>query len=96
MATRQEMLKQIKLLLGSEMTEVELDPEHLNLSIDLAIERYRQRSEHSMEESFVFITLERGVQDYTLPQEVQEVRKLYRRGVGGNSGISSNYDPFEL
>ena len=32
---------------------------------------------------------------YTLPEEIQEVEKLYRRGVGANSTGGTNFDPFE-
>jgi hypothetical protein len=31
-----------------------------------------------------------------LPNEVQEVRRLYRRGVGSSSGSGVNFDPFDV
>jgi len=86
---------QIRLLLGDGMVEVELDPEHYDLSIDMAIERVRQRTTGGVEESHVFFTLEPFVDEYTMPEEVQEVEKLYRRGVGANSTGGTNFDPFE-
>ncbi len=87
--------KEIQLLLGDQMVEVELDDEHLELAIKIAIERVRQRTTGGVEESHVFITMQPDQNKYTLPEEVQEVEKLYRRGVGANSTGGTNFDPFE-
>lgn len=88
-------MKEIQLLLGDQMVEVELDEEHLNLAIDMAIDRVRQRTTGGVEESHVFFTLQPDQDVYTLPEEIQEVEKLYRRGVGANSTGGTNFDPFE-
>lgn len=92
---RYTMMKQIQLLLGDQMVEVELDEEHLDLAIDMALERVRQRTTGGVEESNIFFTLQPDVNIYTMPDEVQEVEKLYRRGVGANSTGGTNFDPFE-
>ena len=92
---RTTLKNQIRLLLGDGMVEVELDPEHYDLAIDIAIERVRQRTTGGVEESHVFFTLEPFVDEYTMPEEVQEVERLYRRGVGANSTGGTNFDPFE-
>lgn len=92
---RHKLMKQIQLLLGDQMVEVELDEEHLTLAIDMAVERVRQRTTGGVEESHVFFTLQPDQDVYTLPEEIQEVEKLYRRGVGSNSTGGTNFDPFE-
>lgn len=92
---RYTLMKQIQLLLGDQMVEVELDEEHLNLSIDMAVDRVRQRTTGGVEESHIFFTLQPDQNVYTMPDEVQEVEKLYRRGVGANSTGGTNFDPFE-
>lgn len=94
-AARTEIIKELRLLLGDQMVDVELDPAHYNLAIDMAIDRLRQRTDGSLEESYMFITALPGQQEYKLPDEVQEVRKMYRRGVGANSTGGTNFDPFE-
>jgi len=92
---RYNLMKQIMLLLGDQMVEVELDEEHLNLAITMAVDRIRQRTTGGVEEGHVFITLQPDQNVYTLPDEIQEVEKLYRRGVGANSTGGTNFDPFE-
>ena len=92
---RFNLAKQIMLLLGDQMVEVELDEEHLNQAIDMAVDRIRQRTTGGVEEGHVFITMQPDQDVYTLPDEIQEVEKLYRRGVGANSTGGTNFDPFE-
>lgn len=94
MTPRTQLIKQIQLMLGSQMIELEADPEHYNLAIDLAISRYRQRSGGASQENFFFLTLENETGKYTLPEDIQDVIRIDRRGVGvtGSSGI--NFDPF--
>ena len=53
MAKRDELIKEIELRLGGQMVDVELDPEHYDLSIRKAFEKYRQRSENAVEEGFI-------------------------------------------
>lgn len=92
---RHTLKKEIQLLLGDQMVEVELDNEHLDLGVKLAIEKIRQRTTGGVEESQVFFTMQPDQNIYTLPEEVVEVEKLYRRGVGANSTGGTNFDPFE-
>lgn len=91
---RSLLIKQLQLMMGDQLIEVEADPEHYNLAIDLAISRYRQRSDGSTQENFYFMDLEPDVNKYTLPTDIQTVVRIHRRGVGvpGTSGI--NFDPF--
>lgn len=92
---RTKLIKEVRLLLGEGMVEVELDPEHYNAAVDFAISRIRQRTTGGVEESHIFFTLQPDVDVYTMPEEVQEVERLYRRGVGANSTGGTNFDPFE-
>lgn len=92
---RTKLTRQLRLLLGDQMVEVELDPEHYELAIDMAIERIRQRTTGGVEESHIFMTLQPDEDTYTLPDEVIEVERLFRRGVGRSSTAGSNFDPFE-
>jgi len=91
---RVKLVKQLKTMLGDNMVEIELDPIHYNTAIDLAIDRLYQRTDGSLHEEMMFLTLEVDKNEYTLPANVQEVKKIYRRGVGvtGSSGV--NFDPF--
>lgn len=94
---RDKLIKEIKLRLGDGMIDVELDPEHYNLAIDRAIEVFRSRSDGAVEESYVFLQTQVDVQEYTLPQDVLNIRRVYRRGVGGgNIGTGTNFDPFDV
>lgn len=88
-----QLIHELKLSLGDQMIDIELDPEHFNLAVTRAVDRYRQRSGNSMEECSVFLTTNPDVQDYTLPSDIQTVRYVWRRGIGGmNGGVS--LDPF--
>jgi len=92
---RQKLTNELRLLLGDQMVDVELDPEHYDLAISVSLDRIRQRSDGSMEEEDLFITVQPDVQEYTLPAEVQEVRRLYRRGVGAYTNGGANFDPVD-
>jgi hypothetical protein len=81
-------------MLGDQMIELEADPEHYNLAIDLALDRYRQRSDGSVQENFFFLTMEEDITKYTLPEDIQDVQKIHRRGVGVTGGSGINFDPF--
>jgi len=92
---RTKLIKQLRLMLGDQMIDLEADPEHYETAIDLAIERFRQRSDGATEEANLFLTLQPNQSEYTLPDEVLNVRRLYRRGVGSNTAGGTNFDPFE-
>lgn len=89
------LMKQIELGLGAQMVDVELDVEHLNLAITLGIQKLRQQSDGSMLEKDIFLHITRDINEYTLPEEVQEVRRLYRRGVGAYTNGGINFDPVD-
>ena len=74
MAARDTLTREIELRLGGGMIDVELDPDHYNLAITKSLEKYRQRSSQSTEESFVLMELKIDVSEYTLADEVIEVK----------------------
>ena len=92
---RSKATKYIELSLGGGMVDVELDKEHYDMAIDKAIAKYRQRSSRSVEESFMILTLAAGSSDYTLPDEVIEVKVIHRSGEGGVGTTSTSFEPFE-
>lgn len=99
MSTVQELRAKIKnyirLRLGDNIVDVELDPEHLDLAIDQALIRYRQRSQNSVEESYAFLELNPEQQEYILPSEIMSVRQVFRRGVGSTTGTTATqFEPF--
>jgi len=87
--------KQIELMLGAQMVDVELDSEHINLAIELGLLKLRQQSDGALLEKDIFLHLQRDITEYTLPEEVQEVRRLYRRGVGAYTNGGINFDPVD-
>jgi hypothetical protein len=95
LSPRETLIEEIKMYLGDGIIDLELDPKHYQFAVTAAMQRYRQRSGNSMEESFVFLDIQPDVATYTLPNEVQEVRSIYRRGIGSNGGGAS-IDPFSL
>ena len=90
------MFNNVKLRLGAQIIDVELDNEHLEVGLENAIDRYRQLSSASVEESYGFLRLEKNKQDYFLDANVLDVRQLFRRTIGSTTGGgASNFEPFE-
>jgi hypothetical protein len=92
---RSKAQKYIELNLGGGMVDIELDKEHYDMAIDRAISKYRQRSSRAVEESFMILTLSPGESVYTLPQEIIEVKVIYRASAGGVGTTGTNFEPFE-
>lgn len=96
MSKKDELIREIYLRLGGDMIDIELDPQHMDLSIRKSFEKYRQRSENALEEAFVILQLIEGQSEYDLPDEIIEVRDVYRRSAGTlNSGGMGDIEPFE-
>lgn len=96
---RQKVVDYCKLMLGDGMVDVELDPAHYNIAIDRALNKFRQRSSNAVEESFGFLMIEVDKNDYILPQEVTNVRQIFRRSIGSRSGGGQGgtlFEPFNL
>ena len=96
---KQEIFNYVNAFLGGGMVDVELDPVHYETALTKALTRFRQRSDHSVEESYMFMPLIEDVNDYKLPNEVMEVRKIFRRSIGSRTGGGdggSIFEPFNL
>jgi hypothetical protein len=96
---RQKVIDYVQAMLGAGMVDVELDPIHYNTAIDRALNKFRQRSSNSVEESFAFLTLELDQNNYVLAPEIENVRRIYRRSIGSRTGGGdggSLFEPFNL
>lgn len=96
---RQEIYDYIYAMLGGGMIDVELDPIHYETALNRSLAKYRQRSDYSIEESYLALKLLEDVNDYILPNEVIEVRQIFRRSVGSRTGGGdggSLFEPFNL
>jgi len=96
---KQEVFDYVNAFLGGGMVDVELDPVHYETALTKALTRYRMRSDHSVEESYLFLKLIEDQNEYILPSEVIEVRKLFRRSIGSRTGGGdggSIFEPFNL
>jgi len=90
---KQEVFDYVKAFLGGGMVDVELDPIHYETALKKALSKFRQRSDNSVEESYIFITTTADQNDYTLANEVIEVRKIFRRSIGSRPGTSQAGGP---
>ena len=96
---KQEVFDYVHAMLGGGMVDVELDPIHYETALTKALTRYRQRSDASVEESYITLKTVQEQNSYILPQEIMEVRQLFRRSVGSRSGGGdggSLFEPFNL
>jgi hypothetical protein len=80
---KQEVYDYVNTFLGGGMVDVELDPIHYQTGLKKALTRYRMRSDHAVEESYMFLN------------EIMEVRKLYRSSIGSRAGSGSSGSVFE-
>jgi hypothetical protein len=92
---KQEVYDYVNTFLGGGMVDVELDPIHYQTALTKALTRFRQRSDNSVEESYLFLTTVIDQNEYTLPNEVIEVRKMYRSSIGSRAGSGSSGSVFE-
>jgi hypothetical protein len=96
---KQEIFDYVYAMLGGGMVDVELDPVHYETALTKALTRYRQRSDYSVEESYLFLPLVIDQNEYILPNEVIEVRQIFRRSIGSRTGGGDGgtlFEPFNL
>jgi len=96
---KQEVFDYVNAMLGGGMVDVELDPVHYETALTKALTRFRQRSDNSVEESYMFMPTVVDQNAYTLPSEVIEVRRLFRRSIGSRTGGGDGgtlFEPFNL
>jgi hypothetical protein len=91
---KQNMIEYVKLQLGDQIIDLELDPAHYEAAYQKTLGTYRQRASNAYEESYSFMELVKDVNIYQLPQEVVSVRQIFRRQFGDATGQASNFDPF--
>ena len=92
---KEALFENLRLRMGGDIVDLELDPQHYEAAYDYAIKLYRQRAQNATVESYTLMRVEKNVDIYTLPQEFINVRALFRRTVGLETGPSStSFDPF--
>lgn len=92
---KQNLIEYVKLQLGGDIIDLELDPSHYEAAYQKTIGTYRQRANNAYEESYSFFELVKDQNVYTLPQEIVSVRQVFRRTFGDATGpYASNFDPF--
>jgi hypothetical protein len=96
---KKEIFDYVYAMLGGGMVDVELDPIHYETALTKALGKFRQRSDNSVEESYLFMDTVIDQNDYILPKEVMEVRQIFRRSIGSRTGGGdggSLFEPFNL
>jgi len=92
---KEGLFNNLRFRLGDGMIDIELDPQHYEAAYNYAIKVYRQRAQAATEESYILMTIEKNVDTYTLPAEFINVRSIFRRTIGLETGpSSSSFDPF--
>lgn len=92
---KKNMFDNILYRLGQDIVDLEVDPTHLNAAYDYTIKTYRQRAQNSTIECYTLMTTQKNVFEYTLPPEFINVRALFRRTIGMETGgTSTAFDPF--
>ena len=96
---KQEIYDYAYALLGGGMVDVELDPVHYETALGKALSKFRQRSDNSVEESYMFMPTVEDQNTYILPENVIEVRRIFRRSIGSRSGGGDGgtlFEPFNM
>ena len=91
---KNQIFDYVRFMLGDLMVEVELESSHYETALTRAVEVFRTRSSAAVEESFAFLSTQKDVQNYTLPEEIQFVRQIWRRSLGDLGNAGSQIDPF--
>jgi len=93
---RHEVADQIFNRLGGGEIEVHMNDKQMDTAIARAFSVYRQRAENAAEECYVVFTLTANTQTYTLPDEITEIRQIFRRGYSQNASRGAEIDPFSV
>jgi hypothetical protein len=92
---KEDLFAGLRLRLGDGIVDVELDPAHYEVAYRYAIRTYRQRAQNATTESYTLLTMHKDQNSYTLPSEFINVRQIFRRTIGLDTGpSSSSFDPF--
>ena len=90
---RQDLANRVLTRLAGNIIDVELGPEELEEAIRTALGKFRQLSGNSVEEAHVFLEMQENKSEYILPEQIVEVREIFRRGLGRTQG-GVTFDPF--
>src|SRR5210317_1599548 len=96
---KQEIFDYVDAMLGGGMVDVELDPRNYEIALKSSMDKFRQRSDNSVEESYAFLDTVIDQNDYTLDPNIVEVRQIFRRSIGSRTGGGdggSIFEPFNL
>jgi hypothetical protein len=91
---KKQLIEYVQLQLASGIIDIEMDPAHYEAAYQRTIGVYRQRAQNAYEESYSFMQLLDNVNEYTLPQEVTQVRQIFRRTIGVTGTGGQSFDPF--
>jgi len=92
---KEQLFQGLRYRLGEGIIDLELDPPHFEAAYNYALKIYRQRAQNATVESYTLLTLQSYVDTYTLPSEFINVRQVFRRTIGLETGpSSSSFDPF--
>jgi hypothetical protein len=92
---KRNLFEYVRFTLGDQIIDIELDPAHFEAAYTRTLGTYRQRAQNAYEESYIFMELINDLNIYELPQEVVQVRQIFRRTFGiGTGPFGSNFDPF--
>lgn len=92
---KRNLFEYVRLNLGDQIIDIEMDPAHFEAAYTRTLGVYRQRAQNAYEESYIFMELINDLNIYELPQEVVQVRQIFRRTFGIATGpFGSNFDPF--
>lgn len=92
---QQQLIERVMHRLGHPLIDIELTPEQMETCLSRAFSVYRQRASNALEESYIILKLQDGIQNYTLPEEIMEVREIFKRNYSkGTSG--TELDPVSL
>jgi hypothetical protein len=92
---KKQLIDYVRFQLGDGIIDIEPDPDHYEAAYQRTLGVYRQRAQNAYEESYSFMELQNDVNEYTLPQEVTQVRQVFRKTIGLSTGSGTYaFDPF--
>lgn len=91
---KKQLIEYVQLQLADQIIDIELDPGHYEAAYQKTLGTYRQRAQNAYEESYSFMQLLDNVNEYFLPQEVIQVRQIFRRTIGITGSGGYSFDPF--
>ena len=90
---RQDLQNRILIRLAGNIVDVELGAPELEEAVRTTLGKFRQLSSNSVEEAHIFLEMQENKTVYILPDQVIEVREIFRRGLGRTQG-GVTFDPF--